>query len=173
MRNLMYLLQPQSLRQTLRKATTVRRIVTALLLVASLALPAYADKANSLFNKGRDAEARQNWEQAYEYYKQAAELKPKDMRYRASFARARFEAAAAHVHRGQNLRENGDLDGAMAEFLHAADIDPSLEIAQQEIVVGGGAIDGGVALAGSDGIAARVLGRIGFDGVCRLPRHEN
>jgi general secretion pathway protein D len=108
-------------------------MAAALLLVLTLALPAAADKAKSFFNKGRDAEARQNWEQAYEFYKQAHELKPKELRYRASFLRTRFEAAASRVHRGQKLRDEGDLNRALAEFMHAAEIDPSLDVARQEV----------------------------------------
>ena len=108
-------------------------MAAALLLVLTLVLPAAADKAKSFYNKGQDAEARQNWEQAYELYKQAYDLKPKDLRYRASFERAKFEAAASHVHRGQKLRESGDLNQALAEFLRAVQIDPSLDVAQQEV----------------------------------------
>ena len=129
----MYLLQRQCLRQTWKAGAGVRRVVTALLMVLVLALPAAADKAKSLYNKGYDAEARQNWEQAYEFYKQAYDLKPRDLRYRASYERSKFEAAAVHVHRGQQLRDNGDPQAALAEFMLAAQIDPSLDIAQQEI----------------------------------------
>jgi general secretion pathway protein D len=129
----MHLLQQQRLQQTLRAGGRFRRVATALLLVLTLALPASADKARSLYDKGRDAEARQNWEQAYDFYKQAYDLKPKDLRYRASFERARFQAGAAHVHRGQQLREKGDLQQALAEFMRAAQIDASSAIAFQEI----------------------------------------
>jgi len=129
----MHLLQPQSLRQARRVGARFRRIATAVLLVLTLALPAAADKAKSFYEKGRDAEARQHWEQAYEFFKQAYDLKPKELRYRTAFERARFEAGVAHVHRGQQLRDNGDLQQALAEFMHAAQIDPSSSIAQQEI----------------------------------------
>ena len=129
----MYLLQRQCLVQTWKGGAGARRILIALLMVLVFALPAAADKAKSLYNKGHDAEARQNWEQAYEFYKQAYDLKPKDLRYRASYERSKFEAAAAHVHRGQQLRDNGDLPAALAEFMRAAQIDPSLDIVQQEI----------------------------------------
>src|SRR5579863_2706609 len=103
-----------------------------LLLVAAVTLPAIADKAKDLFLKGQDAEARQNYEGAYEFYKQAYDLKPKDLRYRASFERTRFEAAASIVHRGQALRDEGKLDEAVALFQKAVAIDPSLFIAKQE-----------------------------------------
>ncbi len=103
-------------------------------LVAALTLPALADKAKDLYEKGRDAEARQQYEAAYDFYKQAYDLKPKDLRYRAAFEHARFEAAASVVHRGQKLREDGKLEEAVAEFQKALDIDPSSFIAKQELV---------------------------------------
>jgi general secretion pathway protein D len=97
-------------------------------------LPAIADKAKDLFAKGQDAEARQQYEAAYDFYKQACDLKPKELRYRAAFQHARFEAASAIVHRGQKLREEGNLDEALAEFQKAMSVDPALFIAKQELI---------------------------------------
>jgi general secretion pathway protein D len=104
-----------------------------LLVVSFTILPAIADKAKNIYAKGEDAEARQNFEAAYEYYKQAYDLKPKDLRYRSSFERMRFQAAAAIVHRGQGLRDQGKLEEALALFQKAMQIDPSLFIAEQEL----------------------------------------
>jgi general secretion pathway protein D len=103
------------------------------LLVVVAILPAIADKAKSIFEKGQDAEARENYEAAYEFYKQAYDLKPKDLRYKASFQRMRFKAAATVVHHGVLLRDQGKLQEALAEFQKAALIDPSLFSAQQEM----------------------------------------
>src|SRR5580700_8116586 len=103
------------------------------LLVVLTMLPAIADKAKTAYEKGQDAEARQNIEAAYDFYKQAYDLKPKDLRYRASFERIRFKAAATLVHHAQGLRDEGKLQEALAEFQKAAQIDPSLFIAQQEL----------------------------------------
>ncbi len=97
-------------------------------------LPAFADKAKDLYAKGQDAEARQQYEAAYDFYKQAYDLRPKDLRFRAAFEHARFEAASAIVHRGQKLREEGKLDDAVAEFQKALTVDPSLFIAKQELI---------------------------------------
>jgi general secretion pathway protein D len=102
-------------------------------LVAAATLPVFADKAKDLYAKGQDAEARQQYEAAYDLFKQAYELKPKDLRYRAAFEHVRFEAAATISHRGQKLRDDGNLDEAVAEFQKALAIDPSLFIAQQEL----------------------------------------
>jgi len=103
------------------------------LLVVAITLAAAASSASSLFKKGKDAEARQNYEQAYEYYKQAYDLKPKDLAYRAAYERLRFYAGASHVKRGQLLRDSGKLDEALVEFQKAVEIDPSSPIAQQEV----------------------------------------
>jgi general secretion pathway protein D len=107
-------------------------LLLLLVAVATLAGVA-ADKAKDLFAKGQDAEARQNPEAAYDFFKQAYDLKPKDLRYRTAFERTRFEAAASIVHRGQKLRDDGKLDEALALFEKAATIDPSLFIARQEL----------------------------------------
>src|SRR6202049_943353 len=111
----------------------LKRPALLLLLVAVVTLPAIADKAKTLYEKGQDAEARQNYEAAYGFFKQAYDLKPKDLRYRASFERMRFRAAASLVHRGQGLRDEGKLQEAVAEFQQAVQIDPSLFSAQQEM----------------------------------------
>jgi general secretion pathway protein D len=113
----------------------MRRLMpaAAVLLVIIAILPATADKAKTAYEKGEDAEARENFEGAYNFYKQAYDLKPKDLRYKASFERLRFKAAATIVHQGQELRDQGKLQEALADFQKAAQIDPSLFIAQQEL----------------------------------------
>ena len=113
--------------------TRMSRPALVVLLVALAALPLLADKAKDLYEKGRDAEARQQYEAAFDFFRQAYQLKPKDLRYRAAFEHARFDAGAEAVHRGQQLREEGKLPEALAEFQKAAAIDPSSFIAKQEI----------------------------------------
>jgi general secretion pathway protein D len=104
-----------------------------LLLVAIATLPATADKVKDLYAKGQDAEARQQYEAAYGFFKQCYDLKPKDLRYKAAFERVRFEAAASVVHNGQKLRDEGKFEEALAEFQKALTIDPELFIAKQEL----------------------------------------
>jgi general secretion pathway protein D len=110
----------------------VHRPAVVLLLAVAVTLAFAADNAKTLFQKGKEAEARQNYEQAYDFYKQSYELKPQNLAYRAAYERLRFLAGASHVHRGQLLRESGQLEQALAEFQKAAEIDPSSFIAQQE-----------------------------------------
>ena len=122
---------------TLREDHGMRRLMRPaafFMLVVLTTLPIIArDKAKDFYAKGQDAEAREHYEDAYNFYKQAYDLKPKDLRYRAAFEHSRFEAAAAIVHNGQKLREDGKLQEAAAEFGKALQIDPSLFIAKQEL----------------------------------------
>jgi len=113
----------------------MRRLVrlAGLALAISLTLPVLADDANTAYKKGVDAESLSNYVQAYEFYKQAYELKPKEVKYRAAFTRIRFYASAAHVHKGQQLRDGGQLDAALAEFQIAVSIDPANFYAAQEL----------------------------------------
>jgi general secretion pathway protein D len=109
------------------------RPAAAILLLIFVTSSVAADKAKELLKKGKNAEARQNYEEAYDYYKQAYDLKPTDLTYRASYERLKFLAAASHVHRGQLLRDAGKLEDALAEFKTATEIDPSSFVAQQEM----------------------------------------
>ncbi|HTF44585.1 MAG TPA: secretin N-terminal domain-containing protein, partial [Terriglobales bacterium] len=111
---------------------SLHRSAVVLSLAVAVTLAFAADNAKSAYQKGKDAEARQNYEQAYDLYKQAYGLKPQNLDYRAAYERLRFLAGASHVHRGQLLREAGQLDGALTEFQKAVEIDPSSFIAQQE-----------------------------------------
>ena len=106
--------------------------VLALLLIFGTMPAAATDKAKALYKQGLDAEVRQDYEKAYNFYHQAYELKPTDIGYRASFERVRFLASASHVHRGQLLEKSGKLQEALTEFELAISIDPSSFIAQQE-----------------------------------------
>jgi general secretion pathway protein D len=109
------------------------RPAAILLLIAVCVLSAAAESAKSLYKKGKTAEARQDYEQAYEFYKQAYDQKPDDLAFRASYERSRLMAGSSHVHHGQLLRDAGKLQEAMAEFRKAAQVDTSSSVAQQEI----------------------------------------
>jgi general secretion pathway protein D len=91
------------------------------------------DSAKALYTKGEDAEARQNYELAFDYFKQAYDQRPKELKYRTAYERTRFLAAASEVHRAQILRDAGKFDEALALFQKALMTDPSSFIAQQEL----------------------------------------
>ena len=54
------------------------RIVFGLILILTLSLPAHADKASSAYNRGMRAESQKQYDAAYEAFKQAYSIKPKE-----------------------------------------------------------------------------------------------
>jgi general secretion pathway protein D len=92
-----------------------------------------AESAKSLYQKGVKAEAREDYEAAFEFYKAAYEQKPQELKYRVPYERTRMMAAASKVKRAQKLRDQGKLQDALTLFEQAAIIDPSNDLAAQEI----------------------------------------
>jgi len=106
----------------------------ALLTVSSLSsVPLRAESAGSLFKHGEAAEAREDYDTALDFYQKALAKAPNDLSYKTALYRVRVNASGAHMVKGRKLLGGGDDQGALAEFLHAAEIDPSNEAAEQEI----------------------------------------
>jgi general secretion pathway protein D len=111
------------------------RKVTATLTILFLfaAFLSAAESAKSLFQKGTKAEARQDYEAAFEFYKAAYQQKPEELKYRVPFERTRMLAAASKIKRAQKLRDQGKLQDALTIFQQALEVDPSNDLAAQEI----------------------------------------
>jgi general secretion pathway protein D len=86
-----------------------------------------------MFKHGEAAEAREDYDTALDLYQKALAKAPNDLSYKTALYRVRVSASAAHMSKGRKLIEGGDEQGALVEFLHAAEIDPGNEAAQQEI----------------------------------------
>jgi len=104
-------------------------------LAGATSVAAHAQSANSWSKKGLEAENRQDYDAAYEDYRQAVLKSPKDLRYKAHFERMKFQASVSHVDRGRVLKQSGDIGGAVNEFTRALEIDPANQTAQQEIEI--------------------------------------
>ena len=92
-----------------------------------------AESASTFYKRGLNAEARDDYDAAFDNYQKAYAKAPKDLQYRTSLYRVRITASAMHITKGRKLLDGGNDQGALSEFLHAAEIDPSNEAAQQEI----------------------------------------
>ncbi len=118
---------------------TLSRALCRMTLAATLALLSlssaglHAQSANSLYKHGQDAEARQDYDTAFDFYQKANAKNPKDITYRAALFRVRTTAASVHITNGRKLLQAGNQQGALTEFLHATALDPSNEAARQEI----------------------------------------
>jgi general secretion pathway protein D len=111
-------------------------LLVLLLLTPAAFLPvlhARGKSAKELYKEGRAAEAKDDYLAAYEAYAQAFKKDPNNLYYKTSYQRMRFTAAAVHTHLGEKLRDQGDMTGALTEFMRALEIDPSNELAQQDI----------------------------------------
>jgi general secretion pathway protein D len=111
------------------------RKVTATLTVLFIfaAFLSAAESAKSLFQKGAKAEARQDYEAAFEFYKAAYQQKPEELKYRVPYERTRSLSASSKIRRGQKLRDQGNLQDALILFQQAIEVDPSNDMAAQEI----------------------------------------
>jgi general secretion pathway protein D len=96
-------------------------------------IPVLAESAEHAYKVGSRAETQNDYDSAFEAFKMAHERKPDDPKYMAAFLRLRFSASGQHIHSGELLRDEGKLQEAMAEFRHAAEIDPSNFAAMQEV----------------------------------------
>jgi len=93
----------------------------------------FAQSPKSFYKRGQDAEAREDYDGAYQNFQKAYSMAPKNEVYRTAYLRVRFTDAAIHITKGRNLAASGDEQAALVELLRAAEIDPSNEAAQQEI----------------------------------------
>ncbi len=96
---------------------------------------AHGQSAARWDRRGKQAEARQDYDEAFEDYRQAHLKKPNDLRYKTDYELMRFKDANTHVDRGRVLENSGDVDGAMNEFARALQIDPGNQSAEQELDV--------------------------------------
>jgi general secretion pathway protein D len=128
-------LRPKLVRSIFVRTSSVFAVaLVALAAILGLAAPGLnAQSANSLYKTGQNAEAREDYDAALDAYTKANAKNPKDLSYRAALYRVRTSASAAHLTKGRKLLATGDQQGALTEFLHAAEIDPGNEAAQQEI----------------------------------------
>jgi general secretion pathway protein D len=95
----------------------------------------HAQSAAKWDKRGQAAEERQNYDAALEDYRQALNKKPGDLAYKAHYEHIKFLASVSHIDRGRVLRQSGDLNAAFNEFTRAAEIDPSNQVAQQELLL--------------------------------------
>jgi general secretion pathway protein D len=116
-----------------RLAMIIRRLLLCLLLTVALGVRAYSDDANSAYRRGVEAESKNQHDAAYEEFKKAFALKPKDPKFLSAYLHSRTIAANDHVRNGLKFRESLKWSEALAEFQRAAEIDATNFVAAEEM----------------------------------------
>jgi general secretion pathway protein D len=93
----------------------------------------HAESANKFYKLGQSAEARGDYDAAFDDFQKAYNKDPKDLRYRIALSRVRETDSALHLTKGRKLLAAGNEQQALAEYLRASEIDPANEAAQQAI----------------------------------------
>ncbi len=115
---------------------SLRRIF-ALVAVLALSFPwqgmASTRKGDKYLKQGQKAEAIKQWDVALADYRKALAQDPSDIGYMAAMRRVRFQAGQAHVDKANQLRAQGAIEAALAEYQQAFSVDPSSAIALEMI----------------------------------------
>lgn len=108
-------------------------LAIVLLLATDAASGAHGKKPKQLYKLAVAAESRGDLDAAFTDYAEASRMRPEDIKYKIALERVRFNAAEAHVSRGEKLLASGSAKEAFAEFLKALDIDPGSALAKQDV----------------------------------------
>jgi general secretion pathway protein D len=119
--------------KTSKCITALSTLVGSFLILAASPRLLANEFAKSLYKQGQAAEVRQDYDTAYNAYRKAALDDSNNLKYKTACERTRPLASGLHIKRGKELKENGNIPGALTEFLRAAAIDPSNESAEQAI----------------------------------------
>jgi general secretion pathway protein D len=112
---------------------SVRRLCVPTVLICGAMLLAGCRKGSVDYSAGDKAESLNDYDTALDHYNKALRASPNNTEYKLRAARARFEAGQWHVDQGRKLRDQANLELALAEFRKAQMIDPSSAVAQQEV----------------------------------------
>lgn len=111
----------------------MRRWCSVILCAGMGLFAAGCPKGQTDYSKGRKAETLQDYDAALEFYQKALKADPNNASYKIRVNQTRFQAGEMHIKQGLKQRENGDLQGAAAQFQRAQIVDPSSAIAGQEL----------------------------------------
>jgi general secretion pathway protein D len=109
------------------------RTVLVFMLGLILVIPIHSDDAKNAYRRGQRAELKNEYDAAFEAYRQAYSLKSREPKYITAYLRSRAAAASQHVTNGIKLRESLKYDEALVEFQRASSIDGTSFVAVQEV----------------------------------------
>jgi general secretion pathway protein D len=109
------------------------RTVLVLMLGLILVAPIHSDDAKNAYRRGQRAELKNEYDAAFDAYRQAYSLRPREPKYITAYLRSRAAAASQHVTNGVKLRGSLKYQEALEEFQRASSIDGTSFVAVQEV----------------------------------------
>jgi general secretion pathway protein D len=85
------------------------------------------------YNKGRDYEVQERWDDAVQEYAKALQVDPGNLRYRISLQRAKLEASRQHFEKGKALFLAGQNEMAVIELEIVSKLDPTNQFAAEQL----------------------------------------
>jgi general secretion pathway protein D len=116
---------------TVRRPRSPRTLLLAATLL--LAVTASGCAAERAFRQAQDHEQMKHWDLAVMAYQKAISLDPVNKKYESALFRARMQAAQTHLGRGRLHRSAGQLDLAQVELEQSVALDPTNDVAVQEL----------------------------------------
>src|ERR1700733_13245163 len=98
------------------------RTVLVLILGLILVAPIHSDDAKNAYRRGQNAELKNEYDAAFDAYRQAYSLKPREPKYITAYLRSRAAAASQHVTNGVKLRKDFKYQEGLEEFKRAPGI---------------------------------------------------
>lgn len=110
-----------------------RRSPRALALALLLGLLSSGCASERAYRQAQGHEEMQHWDLAVMAYEKAVTIDPGNKKYEAALFRSRLRAAQAHLGRGRLHRTAGQLDLAKVELEQSVALDPTNDVAVQEL----------------------------------------
>ncbi|HXN49950.1 MAG TPA: cohesin domain-containing protein [Bryobacteraceae bacterium] len=112
----------------------LKMALAAALVLAFVAVgDARTRKGDKFLAEGEVAESHKDWDAALDAYEKAMAEDSTDVAYQIAIRRVRFQAGEMHIGAGIKMRDAGEIDKALVEFQKAYAIDPSSDVADQEL----------------------------------------
>jgi general secretion pathway protein D len=107
--------------------------ITLLVLIVVLAIIVAGCAAKSAYTRGAHAEVTKDYDTAMTEYKAALDRDPGNSEYQLKYAQARYNAAFQHYEAGRRALDKQDYESAKIEFTRVLEIDPTHELAAQQL----------------------------------------
>jgi general secretion pathway protein D len=118
---------------TMNAYNRLKSTSTLLAVAVLLAINVTGCAGRQAFTRGSRAEVLKDFDTAMTEFKAALDRDPQNNEYRLKYEHARYNAAFQHYEAGRRALEKQDYEAAKMEFTRVIEIDPTHELAEQQL----------------------------------------